>query len=114
LLAVIGPRCHGLRWRGGRGEIAVRIALGGTARSVVRLVARSVAHGAGIGPPPAAPSRSPSCAAHRRNDADPLDSGVVSVAAAFFIAVVSATVLLSASRAAAVEPAADALQTERP
>jgi len=114
LLAVVG--LHGVtayavaqRTR----EIAVRIALGGTERSVVLLVARSMARVAGAGLAAGAAlavvvARGVSSLLF---DTDPLDPAAVGVAAAFFMAVVAATALLSASRAATIDPA-DALRAE--
>jgi putative ABC transport system permease protein len=108
LLAVVG--LHGItayavaqRTR----EIAVRIALGGTARSVVLLVARSMARVAGVGLVAGAGLALALArgVASLLYDTDPLDPAAVGVAAVVVAGIVAATALLSASRAAAVEPA---------
>jgi len=88
-------------------EIAVRIALGGSARSVVLLMARSmsgvVAAGLVVGAALAfALARG---VASLLYDTDPLDPAAVSVAAIAFSVVVAITAEASASRAASIEPA---------
>ena len=109
LLAVVG--LHGVtayavavRTR----EIAVRMALGGDAASVVLLVARSMAGvaGAGLLAGAALASALARGLSSLLFDTDPLDPAALAAAAAIVLVVVAATALLSASRAASVEPAA--------
>lgn len=94
-------------------EIAVRIALGGTARSVVLLIARSMSGVAAVGLTAGAAL----AVALTRGiasllyDTDRLDPAAVGIAALGFLLIVTATAIVSAARAAAVEPAA-ALRAE--
>jgi putative ABC transport system permease protein len=91
----------------------VRIALGGTARSVVLLIARSSARVAGLGIAIGAAlafalTRGVSSLLY---DTDPLDPSAVAAGAIAFVGIVALTAVASASRAAAVDPA-DALRSE--
>jgi len=94
-------------------EIAVRIALGGTARSVVLLIARSMSGVAAVGVVAGAALAVALARgiASLLYDTDPLDPVAVGVAALGFLLIVTATAIVSAARAAAVEPAA-ALRAE--
>jgi ABC-type antimicrobial peptide transport system permease subunit len=94
-------------------EIAVRIALGGTARSVVLLIAQSMSGVAAAGLVAGAVLAVALARgmASLLYDTDPLDPAAVGVAALAFLLVVVATAVLSASRAASIQPA-DALRAE--
>jgi putative ABC transport system permease protein len=94
-------------------EIAVRIALGGTARSVVLLIARSMSAvaAAGLAAGAALAVALTRGIASLLYDTNPLDPAAIGVAALGFLLIVTATAILSAARAAAVEPAA-ALRAE--
>jgi len=94
-------------------EIAVRIALGGTARSVVLLIAQSMSGVAAAGLVAGAVLAVALArgVASLLYDTDPLDPAAVGVAALAFLLVVVATAVLSASRAASIQPA-DALRAE--
>jgi len=88
-------------------EIAVRIALGGSAQSIVLLIARSMT-GVAAGGLVAGAALAVALArgvASLLYETDPLDPAAVGIAALGFLLVVTVTAIVSAARAAAVEPA---------